>query len=264
MYEIAPGSILQRMHVKKRIRTLQALSGQRNLRFCEVGTGKGANSYLLLKLGLVGVGYELNADSCEQNRINNHEFIDAGKYEVLNCDFLNLDINKEEGFDLIFSCMVIEHLPAESVRDYFNKCSELLNKNGCIITLVPSSMKHWGIEDDIAGHFKRYSFECFELIGQNHNLCVQHSVGLTYPLSNWILPLSNYLVNRSEKEKKDLSMQERTELSGNRNVMFKTVYPWYLKILLNELTMIPFYFLQNFFRKNTNSLVIYSELTPKS
>jgi SAM-dependent methyltransferase len=263
MYEIAPGSILQRMHITNQIKKLQKKLNKKQLRFCEIGTGKGANSNLLLNLGLEGVGFELNSGACSHNKANNGEFINKGLYSIRNENFFDLDASQEEPFDIVFSCMVIEHLPEELVEQYFNKCTEVLAPNGRAITLVPASMKHWGVEDDIAGHFKRYSFDCFEQISQKYNLTLEQNVGLTYPLSNCILPLSNYLVNKSENNKKDLTMQERTELSGNRDVKFKTIYPWYLKILLNEITMLPFFWLQNIFKKNTNSLVIYSELSIK-
>ena len=259
MYEIAPGNILQYMHIKRRVRLLQKELGRTDLRFCEIGTGKGANSNLLLSLGLTGIGFDLNEGACEQNRKNNQEFIEQGRYTVAQDNFLTSDKIEDQSFDIILSCMVIEHLAPEDVAAYFNRCKEKLSPQGCVITLVPASMKHWGIEDDIAGHFKRYSFKCFEELGTKHHFAIRHISGLTYPISNWLLPLSNYLVNKSEKNKEGLSMQERTELSGNRDVKFKTVYPWYLKVMLNQVTLFPFYILQRIFRKSKRSLVIYNE-----
>ncbi|MEM6988782.1 MAG: class I SAM-dependent methyltransferase, partial [Pseudomonadota bacterium] len=177
-------------------------------------------------------------------------------------DFLTSDKLAEGQVDVILSCMVIEHLPPELVDQYFARCRELLSPGGCVITLVPASMQHWGIEDDIAGHFKRYSFECFDDLSEAHKFTLRHISGLTFPISNWLLPLSNYLVNKSEQDKTKLTMQERTELSGNRDVKFKTVYPWYLKAALNHVTLFPFFVLQRLFHRSRRSLVIYSELVP--
>lgn len=265
MYEIAPGSILQRMFLKKRIKKIQKTLGKEKLRFCEIGAGKGANSNMLLGIGLEGIGYELNHDSCQHNISNNEVFIKEGRYQVRHANFFEV-AETEKSYDIIFSCMVIEHFKEEEVKNYFEKGRTLLRDKGRFITLVPSSMKHWGIEDEIAGHIKRYSFKCFETIAADFNLKLLQNIGLTYPLSNILLPISNYLVERSEKDKEQLSLQKRTELSGNRAVILKTIYPWYFKVVLNEFNMYPFYVLQRIFKKNKNSLVIYNEMeltTPK-
>ena len=71
--EIAPGSILQRMHIKSRLKTFSPKT------FCEIGSGNGYISNLLLKQGLTGVGYDLNDSACENNRALNINFINEKK-----------------------------------------------------------------------------------------------------------------------------------------------------------------------------------------
>jgi len=78
---------------------------------------------------------------------------------VINDDFIELEF--EEIYDLIISSMVIEYLPENRLELFLNKCKSLLNENGIITFLVPSSTKHWSIEDDIAGHIKRYERRLF-------------------------------------------------------------------------------------------------------
>lgn len=251
MSELAPGSILQRIYLNERINTFKAKS------FCEVGSGNGFISKLLLEKGMSGVGFDLNSSACENNKQLNAQYIAQNKYKVINGNFF--EGNLTDKFDLIISCMVIEHLDAEMVHDYFEVCKKYLNKNGKIVVLVPSSMKHWGIEDEIAGHFKRYSFSDFEAIANEHHLKISNKSGLTYPISNWLLGLSNYLVKKSEGHKSTISMQEQTIESGNRNVKFKTDFPIYFKLLLNNFTMYPFHVLQKINSKNENSLVMYCE-----
>ena len=58
--------------------------------------------------------------------------------------------------DLIISCMVMEYLDYELESKSMQRSSELLAESGLMIGLVPSSPAHWGIEDDIAGHWKVY------------------------------------------------------------------------------------------------------------
>jgi 2-polyprenyl-3-methyl-5-hydroxy-6-metoxy-1,4-benzoquinol methylase len=253
MEEIAPGSILQRMYFKKRIARLKPK------RFCEIGSGNGILSAILLHNGYTGIGFDLNAEACRNNLQRNSRFVEEGHYKVINEDFLSFP--HTEKYDLIFSSMVIEHLDEKQVEAYFTSCRKLLNKAGTIAIFVPSSKKHWGIEDEIAGHYKRYEFEDLKTIAKEYGLRITDLSGLTFPLSNWLLGLSNRLVAKNEGYKKNLSMQEQTILSGNRGTPFKTVFPWYLKIFLNQWVLYPFYVLQRLYKNHTGNLVVYCEYT---
>jgi phospholipid N-methyltransferase len=255
--EIAPGSILQRIYLKKRINKIIKNSKYRN--FIEIGSGTGYLSNILLNKGYTGVGYDLNSASCDVNNQINSTFIGQNKYNVRNEDFLACK-NEYGKVDLIISCMVIEHLNEEDTFKYFNKCRELLTDEGVLISLVPSSMKYWGIEDEIAGHFKRYSFNCFKIIAKEHNYRIVDCCGLTFPLSNVIFPFSNFLIKRAESKKLNMTKQEQTILSSNRKVLFKSDFPMFFYLLLNEFTLFPFHILQRIFKRNSNSLVIYCEM----
>jgi SAM-dependent methyltransferase len=255
-YRLAPGNVLQLMYVKER---LGSLAGKR---FFDVGAGNGQLSSCLLELGLCGVGFDLNPAACENNAALNKDAIAAGRYRVENADFLRTLLT--ERADVIISSMVLEHLLPTEVDAYFERCQRAQAPGGMIVTLVPGSPGHWGIEDEIAGHRKRYSFSCFDEIASAHGLSVAHLAGLTYPLSNWLLPLSNFLTRRRERHKLGLTMQERTVLSGNRDVRWKTVFPRFVAYLVNEITLYPFYLLQRAFRHHPGSMVIYCELTQAS
>ena len=253
--EIAPGSILQRMHIKRRLKTFSPKT------FCEIGSGNGYMSNLLLKQGLTGVGYDLNASACENNRALNVNFVNDEKYAVHHSDFFYEESNQL--FDIVLSCMVIEHLSDDVVSNYFEICMRKLAPNGKIIILVPSSMKYWGIEDEIAGHYKRYEFADIESIAKKHNLSINDLSGLTYPVSNILFSLSNKLITNNEAHKAKISMQEKTILSGNRNVKFKTTFPEFFKFILNEHMLFPFYLVQKLNKNNKNSMVIYAEFSKK-
>lgn len=201
-------------------------------------------SNVLLKSGLLGVGCDLNFSACENNKKLNFAYINSGGYQVLNQDFMSFD--ETDKFDVIISAFVIEHLENSELEGFINKIKNLLNPNGKIILLVPSSMKYWGIEDEMAGHVKRYEFKDFENF---FNLKIEHISGLTYPLSNLFFRLSNFLVKKNESSKLNLSNKERTVYTGNRNVPFKTTFPSYLKIILNEFVLYPFHMLQILFGK---------------
>jgi SAM-dependent methyltransferase len=253
--EIAPGSLLQRMYLKERLKTIGTGDGKK---FIEVGAGTGVISNLLLSNGYTGIGFDLNKTSCDANRELNHEYISKGLYEVSNNNFL--DIKQVLKYDLIISCMVIEHLNDDDLKRYFSKSFELLSDNGVLISLVPACMDYWGVEDEIAGHYKRYTFNCFNEISKSFSYTIVKCIGLTYPISNLLFPISNYLIKRAEFQKYSLSKQEQTILSSNRKVSMKTDFPKVFYLFLNELTMYPFHLLQKYFKDNSKSMVIYCEM----
>jgi len=250
MRALPPGNILQNLYLKKR------LKNYKDKRFLEVGSGNGLLSNVILESGLKGIGCDLNSGACENNKVLNANYIENNSYQVLNQDFMNFDESKK--FDIIVSAFVIEHLEDFELAPFIGKMKRLLSENGKIILFVPSSMKYWGIEDVMAGHIKRYEFEDFNDFFELNNT---HITGLTYPVSNILFSLSNFLVKKNESSKLDLSQKERTVYTGNRNVPFKTNFPAVFKLILNEFVLYPFHLLQLIFGKNKNSMVIYCELT---
>lgn len=252
---LPPGNILQNLYLKER------LSKQKWNNFLEIGSGNGYISNVLLRKGLSGVGCDLNKSACENNKSLNQKYVSKNKYKVYNQNFLDLDTSQK--YDLIISSMVIEHLKEGELTKFIEKSKELLSENGNIVFYVPASMKHWGIEDEIAGHIKRYEFEDFKKMGDKYSLGIQHIAGLTYPLSNIFFNLSNKLIKKSESKVLKLSQREKTIYTGNRNVPYKTTFPPVFAIFLNDLVLYPFHLLQKSFKKNKNSLVIYCELFKK-
>ncbi len=63
MRVLPPGSILQNLYLKERIRK----SNWKN--FIEIGSGNGFLSNILLQNGLFGKGFDLNSSACENNRL---------------------------------------------------------------------------------------------------------------------------------------------------------------------------------------------------
>jgi 2-polyprenyl-3-methyl-5-hydroxy-6-metoxy-1,4-benzoquinol methylase len=255
LYRLAPGHILQILYVKDRLRN----RGFRT--FIDVGAGNGYLSHTLLSLGLTGTGFDLNAEACENNRAENAEAVAAGRYTVRCEDFVTAPVTPA---DVIVSSMVIEHLTPTQVRAYFAHCREVLNPSGLIVTIVPASPRHWGIEDDIAGHQKRYTRQDFTEIAAEHQLRVVHVAGLTYPLSNLLLGLSNRLVRRAESGKLTMDAHARTVASGSRHVWGKTEFPDVARYFVNEVTLFPLHLLQYLTRNNQNALVLYAEMQMSS
>ena len=251
---LPPGTLLQLMYIEERLKNIPPRH------FIEIGPGRGEISNLLLTLGWSGTVFELEPVT---TALLNKRFaaeISAGRYTVINQDWLMY--GHTHPCDLVISCMVMEHLNAEQERQFIHNAGMALNPGGMLISLVPASPAYWGIEDEIAGHFRRYTRQYIQELLANESWSIAHVAGLTYPISNLLLPLSNWLVRRSESKKLALPLIERTKQSGVRDVIMKTRFPNVFGLLLNKRFIFPFYILQKLFTKSTNALVLYFEARP--
>lgn len=251
---LPPGTHLQHMYLRERLR------GWSPARFVEVGVGRGELSKVLLDLGWTGMGYDISEDAITAAGELNGAQIARGRYELRTENWLNAKPSSR--VDLVISSMVIEHLADEEEERYFERCRSWLGPGGLAILFVPASPAHWGIEDEIAGHVRRYSRQGLERRLRELEWTPRHIAGLTYPLSNLLLPLSNTLVGRAERGKRRLSMEERTRRSGVRDVPLKTRFSPAFALLLNRFTLYPFYLLQKANLMSGRALVLYVECEP--
>jgi SAM-dependent methyltransferase len=249
----APGSILQHMYLRERLSNLPVG------RFLEIGSGRGAVAKILLDLGWTGVGYDLNPEALAEATELNHEYIKDHKLQLICADWLTVD--SSEKFDLIISCFVLEHLDDNFEQIYLDKCRQSIAEQGIVALMVPASPRHWSLEDEVAGHYRRYDKkELVERLASCGFRCI-HAVGLNYPLTNVLQPIAKSILRLSRFNEKvaSKSAQERTISSGNWKVPMLTTFPGILSILLNETVMQPFYWLQKANHDNTNCLVAYVE-----
>lgn len=254
MVVLAPGSILQSMFFKRQIKKFKGKY------FLEVGPGSGHLTSLLLKEKMSGTVIELSKNSCDVLTERFSGSISDHLLEIKNDSFLSIEglANK---YDLLVSAMVLEHLDSYQEQAFIRKCLNSLKENGVLMLFVPANSNYWGVEDEIAGHFRRYlSSDLIDLLDPA-KWEVNLVRGLTWPLSNILLPISNFFVKRAEITNLSLEMHERTLLSGHRDVMYKTVFPRYFRFFLNSFTLYPFYILQNIFKYNSNSLILFMQAT---
>ena len=162
----------------------------------------------------------------------------------------------------MISSHVIEHLTDEILESYFDRCRELLIPGGKVVSLVPANMSYWCVEDETAGHYRRFERSDFERLAEAHGYTLNDLSGLTYPLSNWLFPLGNRLIERSDGWKRGMSPEEQTLISstGVKNIKFKTVFPDSFRYLINTVTMYPFHLMQLATRNHPNCLILYCEM----
>ena len=256
MVVLPPGTLLQLIYLRERLDRLQPG------RFIEIGPGSGEITALLLEQGWSGISLDLNEATIASLKQRFRQQVDEGRLVALQQDFNRFE-SPDPGFDLVISCMVMEHMEDDQEAAFVQQAERCLVPGGLMIGLVPGSPAHWGIEDQIAGHIRRYTRDSLRNLLESNNWRIRHSAGLTVPLSNLLLPLSNFLVKRAEKNKLNLSNLERTKLSGKRRVSFKTHFPSILGLFLNRITLRPFHYLQKALTHSSRALVLYFEAEPK-
>jgi len=258
MVVLPPGTLLQLMYIRARLKPLAAG------RFIEIGPGSGEITQLLLKLGWRGCVYDLDQTTISKLRKRFSVAVESEQLITINADYLQTPPPPPfDKADLVISCMVLEHLKELQVVSFMASSANYLAEDGRMIGLVPGSPKDWGIEDQIAGHLRRYTSSSIEDLINRTGWQLIHQTGLTFPISNLLLPLSNFLVKRSEQSKLSQTALQRTKLSGRRKVLFKTHFPQFIGFLLNEITLKPFYYLQILFSHSRRSLVLYFEARPR-
>lgn len=252
-----PGTILQLIYLQERLRNIEPGF------FLEIGPGSGEVCSLLLKLGWKGIAYDLESRTVARLIDRFSQEISEGRFEAKNEDYFLINANCVKKVNLVISCMVMEHLNKSLEDKLMRHSSELLQEGGLMIGLVPSSPAHWGIEDDIAGHYRRYTRDNIVALCGSNGWKIRHLAGLTYPISNILLPVSNFLVRRAEISKLTMSDIEKTKASGIRDVRFKTTFPNILSLVLNRHFLLPLHWIQKIFSSSSNSLVLYFEAKPQ-
>jgi 2-polyprenyl-3-methyl-5-hydroxy-6-metoxy-1,4-benzoquinol methylase len=76
-----------------------------------------------------------------------------------------------ESFDVILALDVVEHI--EDDREAIAQMHTLLKPGGILIVMVPAYMFLWGIQDEVAEHYRRYTMSNFmsmvHVSAQKHN-----------------------------------------------------------------------------------------------
>jgi SAM-dependent methyltransferase len=258
MAVLPPGTLLQLMYLEERLRNVPPG------RFIEIGPGSGEITQALLHAGWSGRSYDLEARTVSKLNQRFKVAVAEHRFYGLHEDFLSSNPDQMEKAELVISCMVMEHLGGPVESRFMSVAGRVLSDSGMMIGLVPASPAHWGIEDDIAGHCRRYTRSSLEALATANKWRLQHVAGLTFPVSNMLLPISNFLVRRSESSKLTLSQLDRTKESGRRQVSFKTHFPSVLGLILNRITMMPAHLVQKMFSRSEKALVIYFEAKPET
>jgi SAM-dependent methyltransferase len=213
--------------------------------FLDVGCGGGDMSRKLCEAGLTGIGVDFSERAIATASDNLRTFVDTGRYKLQLGDVHDLPPDFAK-VDLAISYMVMEHVHDDV--GFIKTIARFVKPNGIIILAVPGRKDCWSFEDETVGHLRRYDrgdlFEVLEQAGRSH--VDVRSVAV--PTANLLLNVGTFLVKRSgEANKVGQSQREQTETSGIRDIPWKTVFPGWIKIILNEYTLFPLFVIQRMF-----------------
>ena len=213
--------------------------------FIEVGSGAGDLSLRLCRRGWSGVGVDFSPLAVEQAKANLGEFIQEGRYRIIERDLFDLDLGGEK-FDIGVNMMVMEHIDDDV--GFLRRVGEFVKPGGHVIVAVPGRHDRWGIEDETVGHKRRYDRDDLKQTFSSAGLSAVKIWSVAVPVANLLFHLGNLFVrNSSEMKKLNQSPREQTETSGIRQVPWKTTFPPSFKLILNRSTLYPLLVMQRFF-----------------
>jgi SAM-dependent methyltransferase len=211
--------------------------------FIEVGCGAGYLAEKLCAAGMTGVGVDFSPLAIQAARRNLASRIINGQIHLHEGDITDLHLQPA---DFAISLMVMEHV--EDDRGFAQKLRKLTKPGGQVLVGVPGRKDCWGIEDETAGHYRRYDRCELERLLRSVGLRHTRAVSSSVPVSNALFAAGEALIRRSsETAKAHLSLRAQTEASGLQDIPYKTMFPKWCGWLLNRWTMLPFTTTQRFF-----------------
>ena len=225
------------------LRDALKVTGGKN--FLEIGCGGGPISKLLCDEGLQGVGVDFSEDAIAVAEKTLKPYIASGQYRLVHGDVFDLPEDFAK-VDVAVSYMVMEHV--ENDVDFIKKISRYVKPGGSIILGVPGRRDRWSIEDETVGHLRRYDRDDLMAVMKEACLDQVEVWSVAVPIANVLFRVGAWLVSRSkEMDKIGQSQREQTESSGIREIPWKTVFPSWVRLILNRVTLWPLFVLQRLF-----------------
>jgi len=214
---------------------MKLLDGVAAQDFLEIGPGSGDMMACLVQRGIRGTGIEISKKAFEHlcNRFRGRSDV-----EVLLGDFHKLDSH----YDLIIAFEVLEHIDDD--MSALRRWHDLLRPGGTILVSVPAHGRAWGQHDILAGHKRRYErgemIEKLTVAGFGDTVIWSYG----FPVTNVLKLLRDMVAGRRLKTDQR-SSEERTQESG----FYRPIPLRAHRYVFNDLTLYPFYRLQELFFK---------------
>jgi len=213
-------------------------------RFLEAGVGDGGLSQRLLARGMRGIGVDFSAAAIALTRERMNVEIEAGRYALFQHDLVDFNPDLSLEVDLALSMMVMEHV-ADDVG-FIRALSRHVKPGGHLLVSVPGRRDRWSVEDETVGHLRRYDRADLRRVMTVAGLDVMAIRSVSVPVANLLQGVGNFLVKRNARLAPP-SQRGQTEVSGIREIPFKTVFPSWCRAILNPIALAPLIALQRLF-----------------
>ncbi len=231
-----------------------ALAGCAGGTFLEVGCGGGNLSKLLCDAGYTGVGIDFSARATELAGALLAPDIAAGRYRLIAGELRDLPADFAK-VDVAISFMVMEHV--EDDVGFIRDIAHHVKPGGRVILGVPGRRDRWSLEDETVGHFRRYDRGDLDAVMEQAGLGEVSIWSVGVPTINLLFRASLWTIARAgEAAKKSQSRREQTETSGIREIPWKTVFPSWVRLILNRATLYPLFVIQRLFYRTSLGLVM--------
>jgi len=178
--------------------------------------------------------------------INEHN-IESLKKSVPNGNFICINLFKfksEKKFDLLICSEVIEHVKNDYA--FIKRLSNYIKKGGFLLLSTPGRRNLVGKNDILAGHYRRYEFEDLNKLATKSKLKIVNLYSIGIPIANLFKFYNDYRAGNILKNNK-LHKKNMFELTKDSGIKKRNRF---ISFIFNDLTMIPFYFLQQLFKRS--------------
>lgn len=214
-------------------------------RFLDVGCGGGDISKLLCSTGMQGIGVDFSERALTIAGQKLQPEIEAGRYALQHGDVHDMAASFGK-VDVAISFMVMEHVQDDV--GFLRSMARFVQPGGNIVVGVPGRRDHWSFEDQTVGHLRRYDRGDLEAVMKAAGLKDIEVWSVAVPVANILFKIGDWLVKRSgEARKVGQSQREQTETSGIREIPWKTVFPSWVRLILNNYTLWPLFVVQRLF-----------------
>jgi len=223
--------------------------------FLEVGCGAGGLSQRLCRRGLRGIGVDLSEAAIREAEANMADPIRAGRFRLFHGDARALGPDTT-AVDIGISMMVMEHV--EDDIGFMRQIARHVKPNGHLLIGVPGRRDRWGIEDETVGHLRRYDRDDLRAALASAGLVDVDVRSVAVPVANLLFYVGNRMIRGSQTEmnKVRLAADEQTATSGIREIPWKTVFPSWVRIILNRITLYPLFVVQRLFYRTNLGLTM--------
>ena len=219
----APSFLFRRFEILRRVTNGDT--------FLEIGPGNLNLAVDLLRRFDRGVLVELNPHARHSH--NSLEYALRSRLDLVLADFSELP-TKTNQYDCVIACEVLEHVADEEA--FLAKAVSALRPGGQLVLSVPARMGRWNIDDEVAGHYRRYERASFIALMQRCGLVDITITGYGFPLVNALRVPRLFLARLEYREMVKLSQKQRTETSSQitRGGLWKL-----LPLIVNPCTFYP-------------------------